>query len=173
MTRSRIRALLVLLLLLVATAAWWVLRRDPDAAQGRVTIEWLGSRQGRAVLPAQLAWCPITRVATLEAIRSDTGLIVTLLEVDTLASGPHHVVSHEIRDQSPRPSALAAIRWVSDSGELLGFRSVSGTVDLQAANATASGTFEVRMRAPIGADTLVVRGEFTALPVTTGAVGCP
>lgn len=173
MSRFPIRATLMILVVLAAAAIWWLLRRDRSGSGGQVTVEWHGGREGSAVLPAQIAWCPITRIGTLEAISNDTGLIVTLLEVDSLASGSRHVVSHEIREQSPRPSALAAIRWVSDSGQLEGFRSVSGTVDLQAANAVASGRFEIRMRAQRGADTLVVRGDFVGLSITAGAVGCP
>jgi hypothetical protein len=164
---------MALLLLLVAAAAWWFLRRHDSASSGQVALEWHGSWEGRAVLPAQLAWCPINRVGTLEAISSDTGLIITLLEVDSLTRGPHQVVSAEIREESPRPSAVTALRWVSDSGVLLGFRSVSGVVDLQPADALASGSFEMRMRAPLGTDTLMVRGTFTGLPITAGAVGCP
>lgn len=173
MNRFAARALLVLLLLMAAGAAWWLFLRGDSGSGGQLTLEWHGSREGRAVLPAQLAWCPINRVGTLEAISNDTGLVVTLIESDSLSSGPHPVVSNEMRDQSPRPSALAALRWVSDSGELLGFRSVSGVVDLRAANAVASGSFEIRMRAPLGLDTLVVRGDFLGLPISAGAVGCP
>lgn len=173
MNRFPARATILVLVVLAAAVAWWLSRRNPAASAGELTVEWHGGRAGRAVLPAQIAWCPITRVGTLEAISNDTGMIVTLLQLDSLASGSRHVVSNEIREQSPRPSALAAIRWVSDSGQLEGFRSVSGTVDLQVANALASGGFEIRMRAQRGTDTLVVRGDFTGLPITAGAVGCP
>ena len=173
MNRFQVLTIVLAIAVLALGAGWWLGRTVEEAVSGEVTVEWVGSRQGRAVLPAQIAWCPITRIGTLEAISNDTGLIVTLHENDTLSSGPRHVVSTEIRDQSPRPSAVAAIRWVSDSGMLEGFRSVSGTVDMQAANALASGTFEIRLRAQRGADTLVMRGDFTNLAVTAGAVGCP
>lgn len=163
----------VILALLALGAGWWLGRTVEASAGGEVTLEWRGSTSGSAVLPAQIAWCPITRVGTLEAISNDTGLIVTLLETDSLSSGSRHVVSNEIRDQSPRPSALGAMRWVNDSGALTGFRTVSGTVDMQTANAVASGSFEFRMRAQRGADTLVVSGDFADVAITAGAVGCP
>jgi hypothetical protein len=166
-------AVVLLLAVLALGAGWWLGRTVEAASGGQLAVEWLGSRNGKAVLPAQIAWCPITRVGTLEAISRDTGMIVTLLEPDTLSSGSRHVVSNEIREQSPRPNALAAIRWVSDSGMPEGFRSVSGTVDLRAANAQASGSFEIRMRAQRGTDTLVVRGRFSGVAITAGAVGCP
>ncbi len=173
MSRFPVRATVLVLVALAAAAAWWFLRRDPSASTGELSVQWRGGRTGSAVLPAQIAWCPITRVGTLEAISNDTGVIMTLLELDSLSSGSRHVVSNEIRVQSPRPSALAAIRWVSDSGQLEGFRSVSGTVDMRTANALASGSFEIRMRAQRGPDTLVMRGDFVGLPITAGAVGCP
>ncbi len=163
----------LVLALLALGAGWWLGRTVEAASGGQVSLEWRGSSSGTAVLPAQLAWCPITRVGTLEAISNDTGLIVTLLETDSLSNGPRHVVSNEIRDQSPRPSALSAMRWVNDSGVLTGFRSVSGTVDMQSANAVASGTFQFRMRAQRGADTVVVDGSFANVAITAGAVGCP
>jgi hypothetical protein len=173
LSRNQFLAGVLVVALAALGAGWWLGRTVEAASAGEVTVEWGGSRTGDAVLPAQLAWCPITRIGTLEAISNDTGLIVTLLEPDSVSNGPHHVVSNEIRDQSPRPSALAAIRWVSDSGNLLGFRSVSGTVDVSASNAVASGSFEIRMRAQQGTDTLVVRGAFSNVAITAGAVGCP
>ena len=173
MNRFQVLTIVLAIAVLALGAGWWLGRTVEAASSGQVAVEWVGSRSGRAVLPAQVAWCPITRVGTLEAISNDTGLVVTFLEADSLSNGPHHVVSTEIREQSPRPSAVAAIRWVSDSGMLEGFRSVSGTVDLRTGNALASGTFEIRLRAQRGLDTLVMRGDFTNLAVTAGAVGCP
>ncbi len=174
MRRSRV-VILIVVGLLLAAAAWWLLRSGSSPASrraGLVVLEWRGSHRGRAVLPGTLAWCPITRVGTLEAIDNDTGLMITILETDSLSRGPHHVVSTEIRDVSPKPSAVAAMRWVSDSGTLVGFRSMSGVVDLQPAGQVASGAFELRLRAPVGTDTLVVRGDFRELAVSIGAVGC-
>lgn len=156
-----------------AATGWWLFRRGVPVIGARVVMEWRGSRVGSVTLPGQVSWCPITRVATLEAISNDTGLVVTLLETDSMSAGVHTAVVPELRDASPRPSAVAALRWVVDGDTLVGFRSVSGVVDLRPAGATASGSFDLRMRAPVGIDTLVLRGSFRALPVTTGAVGCP
>lgn len=171
----RFRPILVVILVVVVAAAGWLLvgRGRTAASGGVVVLEWTGTSRGRAVLPATVAWCPINRVATLEAISTDTGLIITVLENDSLSRGPHQVVSPEIRDASPRPSAVAAIRWVNDSGALVGFRSVSGVVDVQPDGNIASGSFQMLMRKPVGLDTVVVRGDFRGLAVTAGAVGCP
>lgn len=173
MSRSRV-IILILSVAVVVVAARLLLDRGNSSSSraGQVVMEWRGSRTGRVMLPGTLAWCPINRVGTLEAINNDTGLMITILELDSLSRGPHHVVTTETREASPRPSAVAAMRWVSDSGNLVGFRSMSGVVDLQPAGERASGAFEIRLRAAVGSDTLVVRGDFRDIAVTIGAVGC-
>lgn len=172
MTRSRAVAA-ILIVIAIAAATWFWLNRASRASSrtGMVVLEWRGSHTGRAILPGTIAWCPITRVATFEAISNDTGMMFTILENDSLTRGPHHVVTAENRDASPRPSAVAAMRWVADTS-LIGFRSMSGVVDLQPAGETASGAFELRLRAQVGMDTLVVRGDFRDVAVSIGAIGC-
>ncbi|HRP08510.1 MAG TPA: hypothetical protein PLL69_08480 [Gemmatimonadales bacterium] len=165
------RKLIGLFLLLAAGATGWYLLRGSRNPAGRVNLVWSGSRSGKIELPGQLAWCPVTRVATLEAVRNDTGLLMTLLENDSLTNGPRHVVSPQIREQSPRPSALASMRWVNDSG-LVGFRSVSGMVDLLGDSRRLSGSFELHMQAPGKVDTITVRGDFRDLPVEITAIDC-
>jgi hypothetical protein len=162
----------LLLFVLAAGAAWWF-TRDGGSGDGRVMLSWRGSRIGEVTLPGRIAWCPITRLATLEAVSNDTGLVITLLETDTLTSGPHQAVLPAIRDQSPRPNAVAAMRWVLEGDTLIGFRSVSGVVDLTTTGGTAAGSLELRMQAAVGFDTLVLRGDFRDLPITASAVGCP
>jgi hypothetical protein len=163
----------ILIILAIAAGAWFWVNRSSQASSrtGAVVLEWRGSHSGRTRLPGTIAWCPITRVATFEAISNDTGLMISILENDSLSRGPHQVVTAENRDASPRPSAVAAMRWVSDT-TLIGFRSMSGVVDLQPGDGTASGAFEMRFRAPVGMDTLVVRGDFRDVEVTIGAIGC-
>jgi hypothetical protein len=164
--------MVLVLLALAAAILWWFSARGVSRS-GHVMLEWRGSRSGEAVLPGRIAWCPITRLATLEAVSNDTGLVITLLEVDTLTSGPHNAVLPDIRDQSPRPNAVAAMRWVVEGDTLIGFRSVSGVVDLTTGGGLASGSLNLRMGSPIGMDTLVLRGDFRAVPITASAVGCP
>lgn len=165
--------LVVGVLAVIGGALWWILGRDGPADGGVVRIEWRGSHRGETVLPGEIAWCPVTRMGTLSAISGDTGLLVTLSESDSLTPAPHPVVAPEARELAPRPSAIAALRWAGDSGNLIGYRSVSGLVDLASTGARASGSLDMRMRAPVGADTLVVQAEFRDLPVVASAVGCP
>lgn len=166
-----IKKLVVPFLFLAVLAAGWYFLRGSRASSSSVNLAWSGSRSGSVELPAQLTWCPVTRVATFEAVRNDTGMMMTLLEVDSLTSGPRHVVSPQIREQSPRPSAVASMRWVNDSG-LVGFRSVSGVVDLLGDSRRISGSFELRMQAPGSLDTLVLRGDFRDVPVAITAIDC-
>ncbi len=170
-----IRPLLIAgaLAVLAGAGTWWFVAREAPSSAGSVHASWRGSHRGEATLPGELAWCPVTRTGTLVAISNDTGLLITLHEPDSLAPAPHPVVAPELRDQAPRPSAIAAMRWVGDSAELVGYRSVSGLVTLTAAAPRAAGSLEIRMRAPVGPDTLVVRAEFAGVPVVASAVGCP
>jgi hypothetical protein len=168
------RIMPVLLLLAIAVAAaWWFVLRRPSELGATVTVEWRGSRRGEARLPAELNWCPVTRMGTLVAVSNDTGLLVTLQEQDSLVADLHPVIAPVSREVGPRPSAIATLRWAADTGQLLGFRSVSGMVELSEVGARASGSFDIRMQAPVGAETLVVRGVFRGIPVVASAVGCP
>jgi len=167
-------AIVTVTALVAGAAGWWFLGGD-DGGSGApaVHITWQGSHRGQAVLPGQVAWCPVTRTATLTAVSNDTGLMVSLLEADSLSAVPHPAIAPAQRDQAPHPSAIAAIRWATDSTGLYGFRSVSGLVTLTSAGQRVSGSLDVRMRAPVGFDTLVVRADFRDLPVVASAVGCP
>lgn len=161
-------------LLVLATAGWWLRQvgSGPDAT-GLVTLEWRGSARGRASFPGRIAWCPVTRMATLTAISNDTGLLVTLLETDSLSIGPHQVVTPANREISPRPNATAALRWVKDTSAIIGYASVSGVVELSSIGERATGSLDLRLRMPAALDTIVLKGDFRNLPVVASAVGCP
>lgn len=170
---NRLALLVGVLLVAIGGAVWWLLTSRGAAPGAVVRVEWRGSHRGTAELPGEVAWCPVTRMATLLAVSNDTGLLVTLAEPDSLTPAPHPVVAPASREQAPRPSAIASLRWAGDSGLLLGFQSVSGLLDLRAAGSRATGSLEMRMRAPVGPDTLVVTASFADLPVVASAVGCP
>ncbi len=167
----------IILALVVAGggAAWWLTRpASTGIAAGTVAVEWTGSDRGAAVLPGEVQWCPITRTGRLEAISNDTGLMILLYEKDSLTVAPHLVLGPEFgADGTPRPGATAAIRWVHDTLRVIGYRAVSGSVELAAASPTASGAFTIRMQHPTRPDTLAVRGNFRDLPITIAAMGCP
>jgi hypothetical protein len=73
----------------------------------------------------------------------------------------------------PRPGASVVMRWPKDSTALLAFASQSGLLDLRLAPKLLSGTLSIVMRAASGNDTLKLTGNFTDVPVTAMAVGCP
>lgn len=112
-------------------------------------------------------------MATLTAVRGDTGFLVTLLEPDSLSVGRHQVVTPANRDLSPKPNATASLRWVKDTTAVVGFASVSGVVELSATGERVSGSMDLRLRMPSALDTLVLKGDFRGLPVVSSAVGCP
>lgn len=169
----RKRTIVLLAALLLGVAGWWFLgRRVADPGTGLVRVEWSGSERGVARLPGRIAWCPVTRMATLRAISNDTGLLIALLEPDSMRTGPHQVVSPAIRSTSPRPNASAALRWVADTLEILGYASVSGMVEMSSVGEVVSGSMEIRFRRPTTLDTIVLRGDFRDVPVVAGAVGC-
>jgi hypothetical protein len=170
-----VKRVLILAALAIATTGaltWWWLTRSPASGGGKLHLQWGGSHTGEADLPGEVAWCPVNRMATLLAVSNDTGLIVTLHEADSIVAVPHPVVAPSVRDQAPRPSAVVVLRWAGDSGVLHGYRSVSGLVELGSVGERVSGSLDVRMRAPVGPDTLVVRAVFDDLPVVASAVGC-
>lgn len=160
----------------IAAGGYWWTTRDDDARllPGMVAVEWAGSARGSAVLPGEVHWCPVTRIARLEAISNDTGVIVLLYENDSLSAAPHQVLGPEFgAGGTPRPGATAAIRWVHDTLRVMGFRAVNGVVDLTTASPAVTGAFNIRMQHPTRMDTLTVRGNFRDLPVTIAAIGCP
>ena len=140
---------------------------------GHLQVEWRGAFRGQATLPAQLQWCPITRLGTLEAISNDTGMLVSLRERDSLITGIHPILAPELGGDLPLPSAVASLRWVRDTGTILGFQGQYGAVDIESVGATASGSFDIGMRRAFRGDTVRVRGNFRSIPVVATAVGCP
>lgn len=171
--RSTARIGLVAVVIAALAGIWWVRRSRAAGAPPLVNLEWRGSERGAARLPGRVSWCPVTRMATLSAISTDTGLLVTLHEVDSMGTGAHQVVSPALREASPRPSASAALRWVKDTLTVSGYASVSGVVDLSAVGPTVTGSMEIRFRKPTTLDTIILRADFRDLPVVASAVGCP
>lgn len=144
------------------------------AGSAELAIEWRGKYRGRMVLPAKINWCPVTRVAVLEAVSGDSGVAIVLYEREALTGGPHPVLSPDMAASAPRPVATAALRWirVDTDTALAGFRALSGAVRIQLAPGKLSGDIDARMLGVTKPDTLVVRGVFRDVPVISSAVGC-
>ncbi len=175
-TRRRLIWIALVVAVIVAVAWWWrkeSQRRSGEPANGEIALTWRGRYRGSTILPAALNWCPESRIALLEAVSSDTGVVLVLHEMSTLSRGLHPVVGPTDITAIPRPGATVALRWVRDSATIIGFHATGGTVTLDDIGATASGQVDVRMQKPGSADTLRLRGTFARLPVTTTAVGCP
>ena len=157
----------------VAGGGWWFFGRGgPRPAE--LTVSWRGNSAGKMTLPATLNWCPVTRVAVLEAMSGDSGVALLLYERDSLTPGPHTIVSPDLSASAPKPAASFVMRWLRSTPDtaLTGFRSKSGTVRIQFAAGKASGDINARMRGVAGIDSVVVQGTFIAVPVVTTAKGC-
>lgn len=175
-TRRRVVGLLLVVIAIVAVAWWWrndARHRSGEPAPGEIALTWRGRYRGSAILAAGLNWCPENRIALLQGVSSDTGVVLVLHEASTLSRGPHPVVGPSDMGAIPRPGATVALRWVRDSATIIGFYATGGTVTLDDIGATASGQVDVRMQKPGTVDTLRLRGTFARLPVTATAVGCP
>ncbi|MEO5825764.1 MAG: hypothetical protein ABIR59_07745 [Gemmatimonadales bacterium] len=176
MTRRRLIGVAVLVAVIVGVAWWWrkeSRHRSGKPANGEIALTWRGRYRGNAILAATLNWCPETRIALLQGVSSDTGVVVVLHAASTLSRGRHPVAGPSDISAIPRPGATVALRWVRDSATIIGFHATGGTVSLADIGATASGEVDVRMQKPGSLDTLRLRGTFRRLPVTATAVGCP
>jgi hypothetical protein len=173
MNRTR---LMVLVGLLVVAAVGFFFRGRltgaPGLRPGELRLDWRGRPSASALLPAKVTWCPATRLALLEAVSSDTGLMIVLYERDSITPGAHPVVGPALGAGVPRPGATVAIRWVRDSA-LVGYRSETGSAAIQSASGSMTGSFQARMRNATGADSLQLSGQFRELPIVTTSVGCP
>ncbi len=175
-TRRRLVGFAILVAVIVVAVWWWrkeSRHRSGEPANGEIALTWRGRYRGNAIIPATLNWCPESRIALLQGVSSDTGVVLVLHETSTLSRGPHAVVGPADIGASPRPGATVALRWVRDSATIIGFHATGGTVTLDDIGNTASGGLDVRMQKPGTVDTLRLRGTFVRLPVTATAVGCP
>lgn len=178
MKRPALVATVAVVVVLGGALAWIINHRGGigplHAGSATLAIEWRGKFRGRMVLPAQINWCPVTRVAVLEAVSGDSGVAIVLYEQNALTGGAHPVFSPEVAASARRPSATAAMRWMRLDRDtaLAGFRALSGAAQIRLVPGKASGELDARMRSVTGPDTLTVRGVFRDVPVVSTAVGC-
>jgi hypothetical protein len=178
MKRPALVAAIAAVVVLGGTLGWIINRRGHvgplHAGPAKLAVEWRGTFRGRMMLPARINWCPVTRVAVLEAVSGDSGVAIVLYEQNALTAGAHPVFSPEIAASARRPSATAAMRWMRLERDtaLAGFRALSGVARVRLAPGKASGELDARMRGVTGPDTLTVRAVFRDVPVVSTAVGC-
>lgn len=172
------RAILAGLVVVAAVGAYFVVPRlvgngSPKIRPGTVVLDVTGRYRATMVLPAVVTWCPVTRVAELEAVAVDTGFAVALREGNVISKGPHPIFSVEMAPQAPRPNATAALRWLRvDDTTVVAYRATSGHVDFSEAGTTVSGTLQLHLRSVTGTDSIQVLGRFAGVKVTAMAAGC-
>lgn len=106
----------------------------------RVEVSWTGADTGHAVLPATARRCGAGPVELL-ATSGDTGIGITLYGEVPLATGTYAIADPNQAASAPPAAALAA-RWI-DSIEVMGFRSLDGSLELGAVD-PLEASFTVR-----------------------------
>ena len=96
-----------------------------------IVLDIKGRYPATMTLAAVANWCPVTRVAEIEAVSVDTGFAIALHEIDSVTRGQHPVFALNPALPAPRPSATAALRW------------------LRVADTTRTDTTDTRQRAPV------------------------
>jgi len=140
---------------------------------GTIVLKIEGRYPATMTLPAVANWCPVSRVAEIEAISIDTGFAIALRENDAVTKGAHPVFAPDPALQAPKPSATAAIRWLRmKDTTVVAYRSTGGHVDIDEVGATLSGSALLYLRATVGSDSVVVKGRFAGLKVVATAAGC-
>lgn len=140
---------------------------------GTIVLDVGGRYRSTMTLAAVVNWCPVSRVAALEAISVDTGFAIALHENDSIVRGAHPVFAPDPGVQLPKPSATAAFRWLrTKDTTVVVYRSVNGHVDIDATGATLSGSLVLHLYNAIGKDSLPVTGRFSGLKVVAMAAGC-
>ena len=102
---------IVLMLALAGGVAWWQWGRTRSPRAGYLTLEWGGSVRGKGQWPAELYWCPVTHVGTLEAISNDSGLVAR--STRAIPSSP--VATRDDGDGCGAAGDAVPARWVTAS----------------------------------------------------------
>jgi hypothetical protein len=148
---------------------------------GTIVLDIKGRHPATMTLAAVANWCPVTRVAEIEAVSVDTGFAIALHEIDSVTRGPHSVLSLNPALPPPKPSATAALRWLrladttsrdTTTTEVVAYRSTGGRVNIEESGATLSGSLLLYLRATTGRDSVIVSGRFASLKVVAMAAGC-
>lgn len=172
------RVAVIGLLVVVIAVAVFVLPRlagkpGAEPKPGTIVLKVEGRFPATMTLPAVVNWCPVSRIAEIEAVSIDTGFAIALHESEAVTKGPHPVFAPDPALLAPKPSATAAFRWLrmSDTA-VVSYRSTGGHVDINEVGATLSGSALLYLRESAGKDSVVVKGRFAGLKVVAAATGC-
>ncbi len=146
-----------------------------EAKPGTIVLNIKGRYSATMTLAAVANWCPVSRVAEIEAVSVDTGFAVALHENDSVTRGPHPVFAPSPTLSAPKPSATAAFRWLRATATdtmVVAYRSTGGHVDIDKNGAMLSGSLVLYLKVPTGNDSVTVTGRFAGLKVVAMAAGC-
>jgi len=149
-----------------------------DARSGLIEVEWTDSAGRGAVrfaVPATARWCAADSMLEIVGSRHDTAIGVVLLARDSAISG---LGSDTLYPAAParafipwRPRALAGL-VLAEAMSVRTYESGLGEVRLGARAAPFSGTFDLRLAAANGPDSLRVTGRFRGLRVVPAPPNC-
>jgi hypothetical protein len=140
---------------------------------GTVQARWQGSQGEIEVrVEGQGSWCPETRTVLIDATQGDDAVGV-FWRYPAGGLGPGEVELGLPPDSTGEPApGSAALRYVH-LDETRGYRSVSGTLTLSAADTTAvTGTLAAKMQRVGEADSTDLAMEFHAVPLFRDPTVC-
>lgn len=165
--RDRPRFLLALLLITACQAN----RSSPGDGDGTLSVRWSGATSGIFAAPAVARWCAMDTLLEIIAVRGDTAVGLILVAQDSVRKDIYR--ANDVRGwTSWRPQASAGLRWVAPL-EVKAFESYGGQVEVTTGGTRrVGGTFELRMRPPTSADTVLLKGSFSVRQVQDATPPC-
>ena len=140
---------------------------------GTVTARWVGS-QGPVEFeaPGVGSWCPETRIVLIDATKGDDAVgVLWRYEGEAPATGT--LALGLPPDSTPTQTpATAALRYLH-LDEVRGYRSITGSVALTAADTVAvTGTLTARMQRVGEVDSTELEMTFHAIPLVRDVTAC-
>lgn len=142
------------------------------AAEGRLSIRWLGPDTAALSAPAVAEWCASLHLLEVRAIAGDTGAGIVLYPSDSIGPGVYPVRRPEGADSAQRPSAAVALRWFSKT-TIMGYQADTGRVTVERTpDGRLAGRFGVGARPLVTGARLTASGTFEDLRIVTAPVTC-
>lgn len=143
-----------------------------DLRDGRASARWTTPRGASQLAAAATAgWCASSRTILVQATDADRVVGFTW-HYDTLRPGSLALTPPTAPDSTPLPSASAALRYLAD-GEVLGFRSASGTLRVTAVDTSMiDARLESHLQRVGRTDTTAFTATFRRVPLVRDTTLC-
>lgn len=139
---------------------------------GRASAHWTTARGAADLSAAATAgWCASSRTILVQATDADRVVGLTW-RYDSLVPGTVPLTPPSSPDSTPLGSASAALRYVAD-GEVLGFRSASGMLRVNAVDTTMlDARLEAHLQRVGRSDTTLFTAAFRRVPLVRDTTLC-